>query len=441
MTKSFRLFASLVVASAALLFASAQSASAVTFKTIFTFCQSNCKHGTALGPNGGVIGDSAGNLYGVAGDNAVYELVPNAKHTAWKYKTLHNFTNGKDGGGPYGVLVMDTAGDLYGTTSSGGTTGGGTVFELVPNAERTKFHLTTLYHFCAKPNCADGYSPRVGLSYVGAQSGALYDGTSPLYGTTVGGGSENCGVVFQLATVNARWREKVIHSFDGTLTPNDGCTPNSVYEDPDGNIVGTTSIGSPEAGIAGSVFKLVPNSAHTKWTEHVLADFTCTGAQANKCDNGADPVGNVTMVDGILYGTTISGGTGAGVACEPVTNGGNSCGVAFKIAADGTYSKIYDFCSLENCADGGSPRTTLLADSARNLFGVTQDSGPNTQYKGTVFEIDSAGAEQVLHGFTGGNDGRLPNQDLYRDGTGNIFGTTEAGGGSGAAGTVFELTP
>lgn len=103
------------------------------------------------------------------------------------------------------------------------------------------------------------------------------DGSSLRYGTTVLGGSENCGVVFQLSLDSGKWREEVIHSFDGRATLNDGCTPNSVFEDSDGNIIGTTSNGSPESTSAGPVFNLVPNKAHTKWTEHVLAGFVCTG--------------------------------------------------------------------------------------------------------------------------------------------------------------------
>jgi uncharacterized repeat protein (TIGR03803 family) len=436
---SLQLFASLAAVPAALLLAPAQNASAYTYKTVFAFCGTGCKHATAMSPSGGLIADAGGDLYGVALNNAVYELLPNASKTKWKYKALHNFSNGKDGGGPYGVLVMDTVGDLYGTTNAGGASGGGTVFEIVPNSLHTKWHLTTLYHFCAKLDCEDGNSPRVGLTYAGAQTGALYDGTSPLYGTTVGGGSEGCGVVFQLASDSGKWREKVIHSFDGRVTPNDGCNPNSVIEDSEGDLVGTTQLGSPESSIAGSAFRLVPNRARTKWTEHVLADFECTGDQ---CPSGASPWGNVTMAGSNLYGTTITGGTGAGTNCA-VTNGGVSCGVAFKIAANGTYSKIYDFCSLANCADGASPRTTLLADEAEDLFGVTQDSGPGIQYEnnGTVFEIDNAGHEQILHAFCTpncSNDGRLPNQDLYMDAAGDIFGTTSSGDGSG---TVFELTP
>ena len=105
-------------------------------------------------------------------------------------------------------MIIDTAGNLYGTTREYGG-----VFKLMPNADRTAWKLRVLYKFCSQQNCTDGNISDAGLAYAGEISGALYDAVSPLYGTTFEGGAHNQGVVFQLQPAKKLWKETVIYNF------------------------------------------------------------------------------------------------------------------------------------------------------------------------------------------------------------------------------------
>jgi uncharacterized repeat protein (TIGR03803 family) len=134
-------------------------------------------------------------------------VIPVLSPGAWaqsKYKTLHKFTGGVDGVEPLAGLVFDQAGNLYGTTESGGNHGGGTVFKLTPNSDGS-WTESVLYTFCSRTNCSDG-------SYVLAC--LLLDQAGNLYGTTYWGGAHRDGVVFKLSpNSNGSWTESVLHSF------------------------------------------------------------------------------------------------------------------------------------------------------------------------------------------------------------------------------------
>jgi uncharacterized repeat protein (TIGR03803 family) len=249
---------------------------------------------------------------GVVGCGLVFELAPPATgSTAWKEEILHDFGCAPDGDSPEGDLIMGPAGNLYGTTFGGGNGncfgGCGTVYQLSPPATvGGAWTETVLYMF---QNSPDGVGPSAGL--VRDRAGNLY-GTS-YRGSNFPGGCQGvgCGTVFQLApptTPGGAWTETVIHNFTGGA---DGGTPLAgLTIDDKGNLYGTASAGGDltcNAGTAvpgcGVVFELSPQ-AGGGWRQIVLHTFT--GAP-----DGASPQAGITIRDGVLYGTTISGGTGA----------------------------------------------------------------------------------------------------------------------------------
>lgn len=198
-------------------------------KVLWNFCpEYGCKDGEAPW-GGGVIFDAAGNLYGVTyqgGDNArgvVFELIPGGGGK-WAEKVLHSFT-GQDGYGPFGRLIFDAAGNLYGTTVAGGSYSDGVAFQLTPGAGG-KWTEKVLHNFGFSKG-DEGFNPWAGLAL---------DAAGNLYGTTSSGGAyeescgeDACGVVFQLKRgSNGEWSEKVLHSFkhDGK----DGTTPSSALQ-------------------------------------------------------------------------------------------------------------------------------------------------------------------------------------------------------------------
>jgi uncharacterized repeat protein (TIGR03803 family) len=303
------------------------SRTAWTETVLYSFCPQGGTCADGRLPEAGVIMDAAGSLYGTTYDGGsansggvVFRLTPNASRTTWTEAVLYSFCpqGGRcaDGKFPAAGLVMDKAGNLYGTTNEGGNANdNGVVFKLTPNASRTAWAETVLYSFCAQGGtCADGRFP--------FGNGLIIDGVGNLYGTTYGGGNaSNAGVVFELTPNASRtaWTERVLYSFcpqGGTCA--DGSFPfgNRLIMDGAGNLYGTTS-GGGNASNAGVAFELTPNASRTAWTETVLYSFC---PQGGTCLQGGTPLGGVTMDgSGNLYGTTASGGiNNRGVAFELV---------------------------------------------------------------------------------------------------------------------------
>jgi uncharacterized repeat protein (TIGR03803 family) len=397
---------------------------------------------------------------------------------AQTFKVLHTF-HGRDGGSPMGQLVLDTAGNIYGTTIGGGegkcnAMGCGTVFKLTRSGKQV-----WMYSFQG----TNGYNPDAGL---------LRDGSGNLFGTTVNGGrmtkgcipTGGCGVVFELDSTGKK--ESVLYKFAGT---SDGDSPESLLvEDPTGNLYGTTVWGG--ASGLGTVFKIDPNHKETvlhsfagppdgggdgaysyqgvvqdaagneygvtdaggAYADGVVYELNAKGKETllysfTGGEDGGGP-NSVLLEDsaGNLYGTTKEGGNSE---C-----GGSGCGVIFELSpqSGGQWSEsvLYTFCSLKNCADGERPLSgPLVMDAAGNLYGTTYFGGTfqncNGDTCGVVFKLDTTGKETVLHSFTGGADGALPYAGLTIDGAGNLYGTTQAGGTSCytsyTCGVVFKIAP
>ncbi|HXM40528.1 MAG TPA: choice-of-anchor tandem repeat GloVer-containing protein [Bryobacteraceae bacterium] len=338
-------------------------------------------------PAAGVIRNSAGELYGTtlnggpANAGVVFSVDPTGHETV-----LYSFTGGNDGGLPYAGVILDSAGNLYGTTRAGGTANAGVVFKLDAAGNET-----VLYSFTG---LADGGYPTASV---------ILDSSGNLYGTASGGGEAGYGVVYEL---DATGHETVLYSFTGLA---DGAYPSAgVLLDPAGNLYGTTSFGG--AAGAGVVFKL-----DTTGSESVLHAFT------GFTDGGDPEAGVIRDSAGDLYGTTYSGGA-AGF------------GVVYKLYPSGRYSVLYSF---TGGADGSYPAAGVIGDSAGNLYGTTYYGGSATF--GAVYKLDSTGKETVLYSFTGGADGGQPMAGVVRDGADNLYGTTSTGGGKAFGGVVFKI--
>jgi uncharacterized repeat protein (TIGR03803 family) len=260
----------------------------------------------------------------------------------------------------------------------------------------------------------------------GPSTGVIRDSQGNLYGTTWEGGGKGCegygcGTVFKVAPNGTGTQ---LYAFKGG---SDGFWPEGVVRDKAGNLYGTTQVGGGQ-GCAGegcgTVFELTPDG-----TETVLHAF-------KGGSDGAYPWATVYRDDaGNLYGTTAQGGEG----CN-----NRGCGTVFKIAPDGTKSVLYDFCSQNNCADGGGSTAPLIADKVGNLYGTTQGGGAYNN-GGTVFKLTKSGVETVLYSFCQQQncpDGSNPFGGLAMDKAGNLYGTTEYGGNAEwSGGVVFKLAP
>jgi uncharacterized repeat protein (TIGR03803 family) len=253
-----------------------------------------------MGAGGVLYGTTEGGGNPACSCGTVFALMPPAAgQTRWTHRVLYTF-DGAGGNTPQSALRMDGAGNLFGTTSGGGSHGGGTVFQLVrPGLGETRWSHRLLHSF-GKDH--DGSGPLAGL---------IADTRGVLYGTTYLGGDSDLGTVFELSPPAAgepQWTETVLHSFG-----NRGNFPQAgLIIDTRGVLYGTT-IGGGDSG-AGTVFKLSPPAAgETQWTETVLYSF-------RGGNDGAGPTGDLIMdPNGVLYGTTHGGGRGCG------------CGTVFKL--------------------------------------------------------------------------------------------------------------
>jgi uncharacterized repeat protein (TIGR03803 family) len=297
-------------------------------------------------PQASLVMDPTGNLYGTtnaggaSGAGTVFRVGRYGKETV-----VYSFTGGTDGANPVGALVRDTAGNLYGTTTAGGSNGTGTVFQLVKKSGKWTEKL--LYSF---GQGTDGATPIAGVTL---------DAKHNLYGTTSAGGSYGYGTVFQLKRSKSGWKENILYNFQGG---NDGGVPYAgVIVDHAGNLYGGATGGGTGAG--GTIFELKPVKG--SWIFSVLYNipgWTLSG-----------PFRNLKMdASGNLYGTT---------HCD----GDYSAGTVYKLTRSGgtwTYTSLYVFTGAN---DGLFSFSNLVLDKQGNLYGTTAFGGSNGY--GVAFKI------------------------------------------------------
>ena len=370
--------------------------------------------GDGANPEAPLIADRAGNLYGstAAGggdcDCGTVFMLSLQSHI-WTETVLYRF-NGDDGSAPEAALTFDDAGNLYGTSATGGPSHDGLVFKLSPAGVGQPWTETVLYTFTGGN---DGEYPISNLAF---------DKSGNLYGTTLfGGGPPQAGVVFQLAppkSFGGQWTETVIHRFGHG---EDGANPMAgVLVDGNGALYGAT-MGAYQSG-AGVVFKLNPPiPGHQKWAERGLYKF-------NGFADGSEP-GYLLAGHGALYGAATLGGSA-------------NHGTIFQLTPQAGLWKedtLYDF---QGGSDGGLPVGALLGDQSGNLYGATY-AGQQAD-DGTIFRLSPSKSgtwtKTTLHEFGSDGDGRTPNGGLVAGKGGALYGTTYAGGEFGN-GAVFAVEP
>jgi len=382
----------LAVISAALLIA-ARPAQAQTETALYNFCsQPNCSDGA--GPQSSLTFDSAGNLYGTTsgggafGAGTVFELSPNGSG-GWNEAVLYSFTGGTDGGWPYySGVIFDSAGNLYGTAEIGGANGYGVVFELSPVG--TSWTETVLYSFdfsggayplsglimdpagnlygTASSNggafelspSGGGWTEQVIYGAENMQAGLTMDAAGNIFGI-------NQQTIFEVSpNGNGGWHSAVIYTFADASK--DGSYPvGTLVLDDAGSLYGTTEYGGKTG--SGTVYKLTPVTTGKKkgtWTERILHTFNGK--------NGSGPrAGLVFDAAGNIYGTTANGGRyGDGIGFELAAVVGKS---SYKPTVLWTFG--YD--------RGAGPFGSLILDSAGNLYGTTYAGGDYGA--GVVFEV------------------------------------------------------
>ncbi|HVV65964.1 MAG TPA: choice-of-anchor tandem repeat GloVer-containing protein [Rhizomicrobium sp.] len=403
--------------------------------TIYSFCASaNCADGRIPGA---LVRGARGDLYGATtgggaqSDGVIFRLTP--VKGRWRQNVLYSFcprAGCADGFPASGKLVLDKNGNLYGVTLNGGKAGRGTVFKLSQNG--SKWSLVVLHDFCSKPDCADGESASSPLTYPGAANGFLYDGVSPLYGSSVD--NSGLGLIYALAPPQSggRWKETIVARF---RRPQDGIA-NDFELDASGSIFGATNEGGRRS--KGSVFEIPATAPAAR--PKTLYSF----CSAQDCRDGAYPREGVTVgVAGELLGVTENGGL-RDAHCA-TTDG---CGVIYRLSpgAPRAESVLYRFCAKADCADGETPVGDVLVNAVDDIFGVTTYGGGNdidadARGGGTVYRFD--GGLEKLYSFCARaacSDGAYPNAGLVTDSAGDLFGVTEVGGANDS-GTVFELVP
>jgi uncharacterized repeat protein (TIGR03803 family) len=366
-------------------------------------------------PYGALIFDSAGNLYGTTeeggtgacgrGCGTVYKLSPSAG--GWTESVIYNFGTGARGPlYPSGALITDASGNFYGL-AAGGYKGQGAIYKLSPGSGGT-WSETTLYSFGAVPG--DGNGPIGKLEF---------DASGNLWGVTAEGGAKKNGTVFELVPSSSGWTEKVVYSFPFVGT-SQGSQPSGIIFDNAGNLYGVTTFGGA-TGVngAGVMFRL-ENSGGT-WKQVVVHEFSITGTSLQT------PTGGMSLdaTGTILYMTMSRGGHGGGgiVALNLTT----------KVA-----SELY--------GSGGSqtiqPYEAMAFDSSGNLYSASYDNNSGTCQCGFVYELSPGASKWTATTLANmnGTNGANPVGGVVIDALGNLYGATFSGGAN-KLGVVYEVTP
>jgi uncharacterized repeat protein (TIGR03803 family) len=380
-------------------------------------------------PEGGLLFDAAGNIYGITnaggtncldnyGCGTVYKLSPTT-FGEWKETILYSFcstgdpTTCPDGAAPSAGLITDGDGNLYGTTGEGGTGGVGIVFRLSPpSIQGGSWTETVLWTFSL--DLGNGRGSGYGKLNM--------DETGNLYGTSPGGGSHLLGTVYELSPqLDGTFSFSVLHSFSGS----DGFSPGyGVAIDSAGNLYGTTSEGGRGKSICnhgcGLVYRLSQSGG--TWEETVLFEFDGVVGAYPVSPISIDKVGN-------LYGTFEVGGGGNCVLYP------GSCGGVFKLVPGS--SRKYDFYFNNNGGpNDGNPQNGVAIGAGNALYGtVGVASG------GQVYMLQNS-QETILYNFCSlpnCADGSAPSPGNVVVRGGGLYGTTVEGGNYGL-GVVYSVT-
>ncbi len=388
-----------VLATISLCFTPIAFAQTYAFKTLYSF-KDNGKDPSLAGTS--LIVDAAGNLYGTSswggndyrdcgfGCGTVFRVTKSGV-----LSVLHSFGAPPDGEIPTASLFRDAKGNLFGSTSRGGSAGCGIIFQITPSgAEKILYSFT-----CG----TDGFQP----------SAVVLDSAGNIYGTSNDTAVGGIGLVFKINSGNTF---RVLHNFCSLANCADGQNPlGGLTLDKSGNLYGITSLGGVNS--VGTLFKVTPEGVET-----VLHDFGATPG------DGMIPAYKLNRDQkGNLYSVTIHGGIN-----DPDFE--SKGGALFEQSVSGGPDKVlYSFCSVLNCTDGFSPVGPVARDSAGNYYG----SALGGLISGTdvIWEVTASGEETVLHRF-----GKFVlASGLVVDSAGNLYGTT-AGGGTHGLGSVFKLT-
>jgi len=364
-------------------------------------------------PTGNLIVDASGNFYGVtllggAYDiGTVFELSPDG-HGGWTEAVLYSFgSQTGDGIQPTSGLVMDSKGNLYGTTEFGGANQTGTVFELSPASGGG--WTESVIHTFGPSGKGDGQYPASDLAF---------DAQGNMFGTTFAGGASSFGegTLYELSPSSNGWTETILHSFPSSR--NDGANPKT------GVLVGKIQThlysSTTSGGADGTIYRLWFNNG--QWVEKRIND------------NSGEQTGGDLVMDRHLniYGASNNAGAnGTGSLWEMVyhPNRMRSFRLLYSFGADGS-------------GDGTHPQSGVIVGADGTVYGTTGFGGANNQ--GIVFALtkseNNQWEEKILYGFTGGNDGGAPVGQLIQDTQGNLYGVG-FGGGTHGGGVVFEVTP
>jgi uncharacterized repeat protein (TIGR03803 family) len=347
---------------------------------------------------GGLIQATDGKLYGLTsnggstGGGTIFSLT-----TGGTFATLRAFNNNTDGSGPpLGAgVIQATDGNLYGVLRAGGPNGGGTLFQITTTGTFTVLHPFTFG--------ADGGNP---------QAGVIQASDGKLYGTTSSGGANGRGVLFQSTTTGTPFT--ALHSFGGT---DDGFNARAVIQGSDLNLWGTTQDGGTGApgtplGGAGTIYK-----SSLDGSSYTVVDRFNAGPEGSRVRG---PL--IQLNDGNFYGLTTGGGN-------------QDLGAVIKMTPSGAVSTLHSLTILE----GTNPQGPLTLGADGNLYGTTQFGG--NFGSGAAFKVTTGGTLTVIHSFNFGTEGGNPSNGLTLASDGNFYGTTRNGGPSGSGGTVFRLTP
>jgi uncharacterized repeat protein (TIGR03803 family) len=370
-------------------------------------------------PSTELVVDGAGNLYGTTvqggdfGGGTVFRLSPTSH--GWVHTVLYSFTGGDDGGQPYGGVTLDARGNLYGTAVVGGLRTGpcvedgcGVAYEL--SRSGGSWHQRVLHAFTGGD---DGSGPGAGLTL---------DASGDLFGMTPTGGAYGLGTIYQLRRGSGGgWSLRVLHAFTGGR---DGgaASAGRLLLGPGGSLFGVATVGGEHGAGVAFELRLDPGAG---WRLRTLYAFQ------GQPDAGF-PYGGLTPdADGDLFGTTYY-------------DGANDLGAVYELARDGGTWRERVLYSFRGGADGASPISTLVPDGAGNLYGTTSEGGAPGCGCGTIFRMARSPAgtwtESVAYRFAGPPDGAFAYNGMVSDGAGSFFGTTVHGGADNE-GTVYRFSP